>query len=101
MSENLSLDLGKLSDRALIALQAGLDTLWSIQRLEERNAYFPEGSDTTAGDLDLVDAISEELYARGNGAHRFCHEHLLPLVAPDYCDNCPGAHINNESEVTA
>jgi len=97
---NNVLDLSALSDRALIALQAGLDTLWAIQRVEARNAYFPEGSDTTVGDLDLVDAISEELYERGNGGHRFCNEHLLPLVAPDYCDNCPGAHINNnESEV--
>lgn len=98
MSENLSLDLGKLSDRALIALQAGLDTLWAIEATERKNAFYPRYcGETTSSDLDLVDTISEELYGRGTGAHRFCHDHLLPLVAPDGCERCAGI----EAEVTA
>ena len=69
--------------------------------MEARNAFHPDGGETTAGDLDLHDAILEELYARGNGGHRFCRNHLLPLVAPDGCERCAGideyiASFNNE-----
>jgi len=103
---NNVLDLSALSDRALIALQFGLTQLWEIEVQERNNAFYPEIGETTSRDLDLVDAINEELYERGNGGHRFCRNHLLPLIAPDGCERCAGIESlinamnnNNESEV--
>jgi hypothetical protein len=92
-----NIDLDKLSDRVLISLVAGLNTLYEREGKERKNGYYPEtaNGDTTAGDVDLFDALIEELYQRGNGGHRFCHHHLLPLLSPDYCEGCMEYHIAN------
>ncbi len=98
MTNNNNLDLSRLSDRVLIALQFGLTTLWEIEIRERDNAFYPETGGTSTSDLDLVDLINEELYERGNGGHRFCNRHLLPLLSPDYCEGCTEYHVNNNNE---
>ena len=82
------IDTNGLSDRALISLQVGLSTLWETSLREQDKGFFPIGGETNARDLDLVDELNEELWNRGNGGHRHCHAHLLPLVSPDACDGC-------------
>lgn len=94
------IDLSNLSERTLIALAQGMRTRWDWEAVEARNAFYPESADcdTTAGDLDLYDLILEELYDRGNGGHRFCSRHLLPLLSPDYCEGCTEYHVNDNNE---
>jgi hypothetical protein len=97
---NNNIDLSKLSDRVLISLVAGLNQLWEREATERKNGYYPDSAngDTTAADLDLADALIEALYDRGNGGHRFCSRHLLPLLSPDYCEGCTEYHVNNNEE---
>ena len=102
---NNNVNLSTLSDRTLIAMASGLSRRWGIEAVESKNAFFPDNAESNAADLDLYDSIIEELYERGNGGHRYCYDHLLPLIAPDGCERCAGieslinAMNNNESEV--
>ena len=90
-------DLTKVSDRALIALQVGLNELWRIEYREQRNGFYPEIGTTTGADLDFADAVMQEIERRAhNIGYRFCANHLLPLVSPDACEGCAAAHITDE-----
>lgn len=86
------IDTKDLSDRALIGLCSGLHRAFGRETLEYRQGFFPIGGETNRADVEFVTDLREELYARGNGGHRFCHDHLLPLVSPDACDGCLVSH---------